>query len=116
MGKEGKAAEPENMDARPLGVHNIKIQPFKLPSVGAHDVRVRIKAREFQCTTDNPKITIDDLRLSVYSSLSANFFTSSLLYKVTVAPSFHVRTPSHSARAFAGERAAAFCGQLLGTL
>ncbi|KAM1007329.1 hypothetical protein COP2_004043 [Malus domestica] len=44
MGKEGKAAEPENMDARPLGVHNIKIQPFKFPSIGAHDIRVRIKA------------------------------------------------------------------------
>ncbi|KAM1427059.1 hypothetical protein ACFX11_019424 [Malus domestica] len=44
MGKGGKAGEPENMDARPFGVHNIKIQPFKLPNVEAHDVRVRIKA------------------------------------------------------------------------
>ncbi|CAN6542343.1 unnamed protein product [Malus baccata var. baccata] len=43
MGKGGKAGEPENMDARPFGVHNIKIQPFKLPNVEAHDVRVRIK-------------------------------------------------------------------------
>ncbi|VFR02790.1 unnamed protein product [Cuscuta campestris] len=40
MGKEGE----ENLAAWLVGVNDIKIQPFHLPPLGPHDVRVRIKA------------------------------------------------------------------------
>ncbi|XP_043710221.1 sorbitol dehydrogenase-like [Telopea speciosissima] len=33
-----------NMAAWLLGINNLKIQPFKLPPIGPHDVRVRVKA------------------------------------------------------------------------
>ncbi|XP_011628378.1 sorbitol dehydrogenase [Amborella trichopoda] len=36
--------EPENMAAWLLGVNTLKIQPFKLPPLGPHEVRVRMKA------------------------------------------------------------------------
>ncbi|KAL6541782.1 hypothetical protein OROGR_011268 [Orobanche gracilis] len=39
-GKDGEA----NMAAWLLGVNNLKIQPFKLPPVGPHDARIRMKA------------------------------------------------------------------------
>ncbi|GFY81950.1 GroES-like zinc-binding alcohol dehydrogenase family protein [Actinidia rufa] len=49
MGKGGQsqgnvAQCEENMAAWLLGVNNLKIQPFKLPSLGPNDVRVAIKA------------------------------------------------------------------------
>ncbi|XP_043718313.1 sorbitol dehydrogenase [Telopea speciosissima] len=48
MGKGGMShgvnEGEENMAAWLLGVNNLKIQPFKLPPIGPHDVRVRIKA------------------------------------------------------------------------
>uniref|UniRef100_A0A6M2EVR4 Enoyl reductase (ER) domain-containing protein n=1 Tax=Populus davidiana TaxID=266767 RepID=A0A6M2EVR4_9ROSI len=50
MGKGGmshgetKDGEEENMAAWLLGVNTLKIQPFKLPCLGPHDVRVRMKA------------------------------------------------------------------------
>ncbi|KAM7494545.1 hypothetical protein LguiB_029154 [Lonicera macranthoides] len=48
MGKGGisqnKDGEGDNMAAWLLGVNNIKIQPFNLPSLGPHDVRVAMKA------------------------------------------------------------------------
>lgn len=40
MGKDGE----ENLAAWLIGVNDIKIQPFHLPPLGPHDVRVRIKA------------------------------------------------------------------------
>ncbi|ONK80404.1 uncharacterized protein A4U43_C01F17300 [Asparagus officinalis] len=43
MGKRGDGGE-ENMAAWLVGVNNLKIQPFKLPPLGPHDVRVRMKA------------------------------------------------------------------------
>ncbi|KAG9445178.1 hypothetical protein H6P81_016518 [Aristolochia fimbriata] len=44
MGKGGEGEEGENMAAWLLGVNNLKIQPFKLPSLGPHDARIRMKA------------------------------------------------------------------------
>ncbi|PON69923.1 Alcohol dehydrogenase superfamily, zinc-type [Parasponia andersonii] len=50
MGKGGmcqgevKDGEEENMAAWLLGVNTLKIQPFRLPPLGPHDVRVRMKA------------------------------------------------------------------------
>ncbi|CAA3024381.1 sorbitol dehydrogenase [Olea europaea subsp. europaea] len=49
MGKGGMShgnsgEEEENMAAWLLGVNNIKIQPFKLPPLGPHDARIRMKA------------------------------------------------------------------------
>ncbi|PIN09872.1 Sorbitol dehydrogenase [Handroanthus impetiginosus] len=50
MGKGGmshgdvKDGEEENMAAWLLGVNNLKIQPFKLPPLGPHDARIRMKA------------------------------------------------------------------------
>ncbi|GLT70281.1 hypothetical protein SLA2020_423720 [Shorea laevis] len=41
---EAKDGEEENMAAWLLGINTLKIQPFKLPPPGPHDVRVRIKA------------------------------------------------------------------------
>jgi L-iditol 2-dehydrogenase len=41
MGKEGMS---ENMAAWLIGVDNLKIQPFNLPALGPHDVRVAMKA------------------------------------------------------------------------
>ncbi|KAJ4849448.1 hypothetical protein Tsubulata_013946 [Turnera subulata] len=41
---ESKDGEGENMAAWLLGVNTLKIQPFKLPALGPHDVRVRMKA------------------------------------------------------------------------
>nr|GMD34605.1 sorbitol dehydrogenase-like [Ipomoea batatas] len=44
-GANGVSFEPtENMAAWLLGVGNLKIQPFNLPSLGPHDVRVSMKA------------------------------------------------------------------------
>ncbi|PIN26806.1 L-iditol 2-dehydrogenase [Handroanthus impetiginosus] len=39
-----KDGEEENMAAWLLGVNNLKIQPFKLPPLGPHDARIRMKA------------------------------------------------------------------------
>ncbi|GAB2265277.1 hypothetical protein Dimus_000344 [Dionaea muscipula] len=46
MGKGGMShgAGEENMAAWLLGVNTLKIQPFKLPPLGLHDARVRMKA------------------------------------------------------------------------
>ncbi|KAL0299469.1 UNVERIFIED_CONTAM: Sorbitol dehydrogenase [Sesamum radiatum] len=41
---EGKDGEEENMAAWLLGVNNLKILPFKLPTLGPHDARIRMKA------------------------------------------------------------------------
>ncbi|KAL0317731.1 UNVERIFIED_CONTAM: Sorbitol dehydrogenase [Sesamum angustifolium] len=41
---EGKDGEEENMAAWLLGVNNLKILPFKLPALGPHDARIRMKA------------------------------------------------------------------------
>ncbi|XP_022738603.1 sorbitol dehydrogenase isoform X5 [Durio zibethinus] len=45
MGKGGKShEEEENMAAWLVGLNTLKIQPFKLPPLGPHDVKVRMKA------------------------------------------------------------------------
>ncbi|XVF50759.1 hypothetical protein PTKIN_Ptkin04bG0129000 [Pterospermum kingtungense] len=51
MGKAGKShdeeaknGDQENMAAWLVGLNTLKIQPFKLPPLGPHDVRVRMKA------------------------------------------------------------------------
>ncbi|KAK5778023.1 hypothetical protein PVK06_045990 [Gossypium arboreum] len=46
MGKGGKSHQEgeENMAAWLVGLNTLKIQPFKLPPLGPHDVRVRMKA------------------------------------------------------------------------
>ncbi|KAI3966991.1 hypothetical protein MKW92_037495 [Papaver armeniacum] len=44
MSHGGGGGEEENMAAWLLGVDNLQIQPFKLPPLGPHDVRVRMKA------------------------------------------------------------------------
>ncbi|KAJ6850062.1 sorbitol dehydrogenase [Iris pallida] len=44
MGKGGDGSEGENMAAWLVAVDTLKIQPFKLPPLGPHDVRVRMKA------------------------------------------------------------------------
>ncbi|TQD80576.1 hypothetical protein C1H46_033880 [Malus baccata] len=46
MGKGGQSTsvDQENMAAWCVGVNTIKIQPFKLPSIGPNDVRVRMRA------------------------------------------------------------------------
>lgn len=44
MGKGGDGSEEENMAAWLVAVNTLKIQPFKLPPLGPHEVRVRIKA------------------------------------------------------------------------
>ncbi|TKY45100.1 Sorbitol dehydrogenase [Spatholobus suberectus] len=50
MGKGGTSIDDdgegkeENMAAWLVGVNTLKIQPFKLPTLGPHDVRVRMKA------------------------------------------------------------------------
>ncbi|KAK9008735.1 hypothetical protein V6N11_075618 [Hibiscus sabdariffa] len=46
MGKGGNSheEEEENMAAWLVGLNTLKIQPFKLPPLGPHDVRVRMKA------------------------------------------------------------------------
>lgn len=50
MGKGGKShgadggGSEENMAAWLLGLNTLKIQPFPLPSLGPHDVRIRMKA------------------------------------------------------------------------
>ncbi|GLT36015.1 hypothetical protein SLA2020_104200 [Shorea laevis] len=50
MGKGGMShgadgnEEGENMAAWLLGINNLKIQPFKLPSLGPYDVKISIKA------------------------------------------------------------------------
>ncbi|KAK3039229.1 hypothetical protein RJ639_027933, partial [Escallonia herrerae] len=48
MGKGGMShgnnGEEENMAAWLVGINSLKIQPFKLPPLGPHDVRVRMKA------------------------------------------------------------------------
>lgn len=41
---DGRGEGEENMAAWLLGVNNLKIQPFILPPLGPHDVRVRMKA------------------------------------------------------------------------
>ncbi|KAG5375198.1 hypothetical protein IGI04_039794 [Brassica rapa subsp. trilocularis] len=41
---EGSKVEEENMAAWLVGLNTLKIQPFPLPSLGPHDVRVRMKA------------------------------------------------------------------------
>ncbi|XP_030934920.1 sorbitol dehydrogenase-like [Quercus lobata] len=41
---EAKDGEEENMAAWLLGINNLKIQPFKLPPLGPHDVKIRVKA------------------------------------------------------------------------
>ncbi|XAR71755.1 L-idonate 5-dehydrogenase (NAD+) [Bertholletia excelsa] len=44
-GEEGKdAGDEENLAAWLLGVKTLKIQPYALPSLGPHDVKVRMKA------------------------------------------------------------------------
>ncbi|KAK8537102.1 hypothetical protein V6N12_043278 [Hibiscus sabdariffa] len=43
MGKGGESHE-ENMAAWLVGINTLKIQPFKLPPLGPHDVKVRMKA------------------------------------------------------------------------
>ncbi|KAL3517473.1 hypothetical protein ACH5RR_020062 [Cinchona calisaya] len=43
-GPENQDVEEENMAAWLVGVNTLKIQPFKLPPLGPHDVRVRMKA------------------------------------------------------------------------
>ncbi|KAF6133955.1 hypothetical protein GIB67_040719 [Kingdonia uniflora] len=54
MGKEGNSHGDgeENMAAWLLGVNTLKIQPFKLPPLGPHDVRIRMKAVGI-CGSDN---------------------------------------------------------------
>ncbi|CAO2838922.1 unnamed protein product [Amaranthus hypochondriacus] len=48
MGKGGKShgddGEAQNMAAWLTGINTLKIQPFELPSLGLHDVRIRMKA------------------------------------------------------------------------
>ncbi|XP_047324759.1 sorbitol dehydrogenase [Impatiens glandulifera] len=46
MGKGGMSIidEEENMAAWLIGINTLKIQPFKLPPLGPHDVRVQMKA------------------------------------------------------------------------
>ncbi|WCJ36578.1 Sorbitol dehydrogenase [Euphorbia peplus] len=44
VGDHSKDDQQENMAAWLLGVNNLKIQPFQLPSLGPYDVRVRMKA------------------------------------------------------------------------
>ncbi|KAK1321233.1 Sorbitol dehydrogenase [Acorus calamus] len=45
MGKGGQSGgEDENMAAWLLGINTLKILPFKLPPIGPHEVRVRMKA------------------------------------------------------------------------
>ncbi|XP_039134697.1 sorbitol dehydrogenase-like [Dioscorea cayenensis subsp. rotundata] len=47
MGRGGEGAvdmEEENMAAWLVGINTLKIQPFKLPPLGPHDVRVQMKA------------------------------------------------------------------------
>ncbi|CAN0902667.1 L-idonate 5-dehydrogenase [Linum grandiflorum] len=41
---ENREGEEENMAAWLLGIQTLKIQPYILPSLGPHDVKVRIKA------------------------------------------------------------------------
>ncbi|KAH0859196.1 hypothetical protein HID58_087457 [Brassica napus] len=41
---EGSKVEEENMAAWLVGLNTLKIQPFPLPTLGPHDVRVRMKA------------------------------------------------------------------------
>ncbi|KAI9080813.1 hypothetical protein K1719_037215 [Acacia pycnantha] len=43
MSREGHEEE-ENMAAWLVGINTLKIQPFKLPTLGPHDARIRIKA------------------------------------------------------------------------
>ncbi|KAL6961820.1 L-iditol 2-dehydrogenase [Sarracenia purpurea var. burkii] len=43
-GVEGKDGEVENMAAWLVSINTLKLQPFKLPPLGPHDVRVRMKA------------------------------------------------------------------------
>ncbi|KAK1399588.1 Alcohol dehydrogenase, C-terminal [Heracleum sosnowskyi] len=38
------SGEEENMAAWLVGINNLKIQPFKLPALGPHDVRIRMKS------------------------------------------------------------------------
>ncbi|KAG8483016.1 hypothetical protein CXB51_021872 [Gossypium anomalum] len=42
--EETKSGEDENMAAWLVGLNTLKIQPFKLPPLGPHDARVRMKA------------------------------------------------------------------------
>ncbi|CAK9318310.1 unnamed protein product [Citrullus colocynthis] len=44
QGGSGEDGVEQNMGAWLLGVNNLKIQPFQLPPLGPHDVRVRMKA------------------------------------------------------------------------
>ncbi|XP_068634273.1 sorbitol dehydrogenase-like isoform X2 [Aristolochia californica] len=44
MGKGGEGEEGENMAAWLVGVNTLRIQPFKLPPLGPHDARIRMKA------------------------------------------------------------------------
>ncbi|XP_038895302.1 sorbitol dehydrogenase [Benincasa hispida] len=44
QGGSGEDGVEENMAAWLLGVNNLKIQPFHLPPLGPHDVRVKMKA------------------------------------------------------------------------
>ncbi|KAM1078429.1 hypothetical protein TB2_025129 [Malus domestica] len=67
MGKEGKAAEPENMDAQPLGVHNIKIQPFKLLVLGPMMFEFGSRLKSFSAQSIIPKS-----QLTLCSSPSTN--------------------------------------------
>ncbi|TQD81660.1 hypothetical protein C1H46_032756 [Malus baccata] len=44
LAKKAKPVQQENMAAYLVDVNTIKILPFKLPSIGPNDVRIRIKA------------------------------------------------------------------------
>ncbi|KAI5444636.1 hypothetical protein KIW84_013055 [Lathyrus oleraceus] len=48
MGKGGMSiddhVEQQNMAAWLVGINSLKIQPFNLPTLGPHDVRIRMKA------------------------------------------------------------------------
>ncbi|KAI4320038.1 hypothetical protein MLD38_033561 [Melastoma candidum] len=43
MGGEGGAGGEENMAAWLMGIKNLQIQPYHLPPLGPHDVKVRVK-------------------------------------------------------------------------
>ncbi|XP_068635001.1 sorbitol dehydrogenase-like [Aristolochia californica] len=44
MAKGSEGEEKENMAAWLVAINTLKIQPFKLPSLGPHDVKIRMKA------------------------------------------------------------------------
>ncbi|CAN1842504.1 L-idonate 5-dehydrogenase [Linum perenne] len=60
--------EEENMAAWLLGIQTLKIQPYKLPTLGPHDVKVRIKALGI-CGSD-----VHHFKVKGFSSLDSQLF------------------------------------------